>query len=144
MPCHNFTFFIPLLFAITYYNPAVSQQKTTLNITIENIQTHEGSIYLAVYDNKEAFMKNHIAESIKKVGPQSDLSITIALCPGTYAISIFHDENNNGKLDKNFIGIPREPYGFSNNPRIRFGPPGFNDCAFEFSPTKTSIRITLK
>ena len=50
---------------------------------------------------------------------------------GEYAISIFHDENKDTKLNKNFFGIPTEDYGFSNNPKIRFGPPSFKECAIK-------------
>ena len=50
--------------------------------------------------------------------------------PGTYAIAVFHDENANGKLDKNFLGIPREGYGASNNVRPKMSAPAFKDAAF--------------
>ena len=61
---------------------------------------------------------------------------------GTYAVSIFHDENNNDKLDSNFIGIPKEDYGCSNNAKGFMGPPKWKDAKFELNSDKT-ITITL-
>ena len=52
------------------------------------------------------------------------------VAPGTYAAIVFHDENLNGKLDKNFVGMPQEGYGASNNVRPRFSAPGFVDASF--------------
>lgn len=51
----------------------------------------------------------------------------------TGAIALFQDLNNNQRLDKNFIGLPVEPYGFSNNPKLLFGPPGFQKCAVDLT-----------
>ena len=63
---------------------------------------------------------------------------------GNYAITLFHDENNNMELDTNFLGIPKEPYGFSNNAKSPFGPPGFQAALVEFSKEGDEITILLK
>lgn len=63
---------------------------------------------------------------------------------GTYAIKIFHDVNGNGKLDTNFLGIPTEPYGFSNNAMGAFGPPSFEEASFRVSGNGASLSIRLK
>ena len=62
--------------------------------------------------------------------------------PGRYALSAFHDENSNRKLDK-FMGIPREGFGFSRNPKVRFGPPSFNQVSIEVTPgfARASVRM---
>jgi uncharacterized protein (DUF2141 family) len=62
---------------------------------------------------------------------------------GKYAISIFHDTNEDGELSTNFIGIPKEPYGFSNNPKAKFGPPSFEQSLFEFVEDGQVIEIEL-
>jgi uncharacterized protein (DUF2141 family) len=56
------------------------------------------------------------------------------LDPGQYTIILFHDENGNGKLDKNALGVPTEPYGFSNNVREFLGPPNFEEAIMEVTP----------
>jgi uncharacterized protein (DUF2141 family) len=61
--------------------------------------------------------------------------------PGRYAINLFQDLNDNANLDSNFLGIPTEPYGFSNNVMGRLGPPSFEQAAFEI---KTSMKIEIK
>jgi uncharacterized protein (DUF2141 family) len=63
--------------------------------------------------------------------------------PGTYAIAVYHDENSNGKLDSNFIGIPREGVGFSNNAKGHMGPPKFDAAAFRFSGGALELKIVV-
>ena len=63
--------------------------------------------------------------------------------PGRYAVSMFHDENENGELDANFLGIPKEGYGASNNARGRLGPPRFEDASFDYAggPLELDVRV---
>lgn len=63
---------------------------------------------------------------------------------GTYAVRLYHDENDNGELDTNVFGVPREAYGFSNNARGRFGPPNFEEAAFTVESDSLSLTITAK
>jgi uncharacterized protein (DUF2141 family) len=67
---------------------------------------------------------------------------TFSAC--TYAVSAFHDENSNGNLDTNFMGIPREGVGASNNAKGHLGPPKFEAAAFQFSGGKLNLKITIK
>ncbi|AKM07310.1 DUF2141 domain-containing protein [Pelagerythrobacter marensis] len=62
---------------------------------------------------------------------------------GTYALSIIHDENGNGKLDT-FAKIPREGYGFSGNPPVRFGPPKFEEARFELTPGPNRQQVRVR
>jgi uncharacterized protein (DUF2141 family) len=63
--------------------------------------------------------------------------------PGTYALAIFHDENGNKKLDT-FLGIPREGFGFSRNPVIRFGPPSFGQTGFEVADGIARVTVRMQ
>jgi uncharacterized protein (DUF2141 family) len=65
------------------------------------------------------------------------------LDPGQYAIILFHDENGNGKLDKNALGVPTEPYGFSNNVRGFLGPPSFEEAVMKVNADDKAVRIVL-
>jgi uncharacterized protein (DUF2141 family) len=65
------------------------------------------------------------------------------LAPGNYALSVIHDENGNGRLDT-MLGIPREGFGFSRNPRIRMGPPRFAETVFPVTGTRVSMAVVLK
>ena len=62
---------------------------------------------------------------------------------GSYAISTFHDENQNGKLDTNLVGIPKEEYGFSNGARAKIGPPSFQTARFSFDGTDATIQVRI-
>ena len=64
-------------------------------------------------------------------------TLTVELKPGKYALALFLDANKNKKLDTNIVGAPKERFGFSNNPRILFGAPNFNECDFEVLPGKS-------
>ena len=67
---------------------------------------------------------------------------TIDVPPGAYALSVIHDENGNGRLDTR-LGIPREGFAFSNNPRIWFGPPSFNAARFTLPATGTAMNVRM-
>lgn len=71
------------------------------------------------------------------------MHVVLDLPPGTYAISVFEDLNENHKLDHNLFGIPREPVGASNNPRPRMGPPRFGECAFRVGHKPQTLTISL-
>lgn len=66
------------------------------------------------------------------------------VAPGTYAITAIHDLNNNGELDKNFLGVPTEPYGFSNDARGTMGPPSFSSASFQYPGGPLNQSFTLK
>ncbi len=65
------------------------------------------------------------------------------IAPGRYAVSVFHDENSNGKMDANFIGIPKEGVGASNDAKGRLGPPKFDAAAFQYSGGTLELKIKL-
>jgi uncharacterized protein (DUF2141 family) len=63
---------------------------------------------------------------------------------GDYGVAVFHDENSNGKMDKNVLGIPLEPYGFSNNVRITFGPPKWEEAKFTVKGSTAEVSIGVE
>ena len=71
------------------------------------------------------------------------MTIETELPPGTYAVSVYEDLNDNHRLDHNFLGIPREPVGVSGNPRSRFGPPSFDQCSFRLEDRAETIEIRV-
>jgi uncharacterized protein (DUF2141 family) len=115
-----------------------------LTITVKGVRSAEGAVFLAVYDSDKTFMKAPQAKTTRRWNAsKGDLKIVIHDLPaGKYAIASYHDENGNGKLDTNALGIPEEGYGFSNDARGMFGPPNFSEAAFEFDG-KTDKAIAL-
>ena len=73
---------------------------------------------------------------------KNEISVPVELTPGEWAVALTQDTNNNDKLDKNFLGIPTEPYAFSNNVRPRFAAPKFAECKFVVSGPGKVVTIT--
>jgi len=115
------------MFPYLYLVLAFHSFETTLVVTVENCKANKGKIYIALYDNERSFMKEAQAIDKKIVAVSNNtakVSFT-ALSPKGYAFVLFHDENGNGKLDTNFLGIPTEGYAFSNNAKGTFGTPSY-------------------
>lgn len=126
--------------------PPDTSSEGTLKIMVENVKKSQGKIMLAVYAEEENFLSEVIYRGAHQEVTQSgEVKVEITDLPyGTYAISLYHDENNNEELDTNFMKIPKEPYGFSNNARGIFGPPKYKDAQFTFRNTEQEIRIEIK
>src|SRR5579862_5579531 len=86
-----------------------------LTINVGHVRSDRGAILAALYDSEATFMKQPLARATFKVkAAAGEVSYVFHDLPaGKYALAVFHDENENGQLDKNFVGIPREGYGFS-------------------------------
>lgn len=131
---------IGLLFGSTIL---LAQSSCELVVKVENIKKVKGSLKIALYDHEDHFLSKEIASGGKMIESNEIRFVFNGLGEGTYAISLFHDENDNDKLDSNFIGIPSEPYAFSNNAKGMFGPPSFEDCKFEVKHGAQEIVISL-
>lgn len=113
-----------------------------LDVTVTGYPTDTGTTWVSLYDSQAAFNGKGQPVAASRVKPhdgQSHLSFH-GLPEGQYAIKLFHDANDNGKLDTNLIGIPTEPYGFSGKPGGH-GPAQFEDAAFA---VEGDTQITIK
>jgi uncharacterized protein (DUF2141 family) len=116
-----------------------------LTIEISGITPDRGKIYIAVYDCADTFPTSG-RQLVGQVLDPTAGRLTAHfkdLPPGQYAAVAFQDSNGNGKLDKNFLGIPQEPYGFSNGARGSAGPPKFSAAAVTLNPDSTT-KVELK
>jgi uncharacterized protein (DUF2141 family) len=116
-----------------------------LTIEISGVTPDRGKVYVAVYDGPETFPISG-KQLVGRVLAASDRHLTAHfadLPPGQYAVVAFQDFNGNGQLDKNFLGIPKEPYGFSNGARGSAGPPKFAAAAITLGPDGTT-KVELK
>jgi uncharacterized protein (DUF2141 family) len=121
-------------------SPAYAEQVT---VNLEGAESSEGSIVVCLWDRDAKFPNCEKGEPLERVVLPATATSAIFenVVAGTYAVSMFHDANGNGKLDTNFLGIPRESVGLSNNPRI-MGPPRFKPSLFEVAgPTEITIRF---
>lgn len=114
-----------------------SKQKNseTLTVRVSNISEVKGNLMVAVFNAEKKFPEESVALQ-RLVIPVSATTTKFTIKNLTegahYALAIYHDKNKNEKLDKNFIGLPTERYGFSNNARGVFGPPSFEEASFIF------------
>ncbi len=116
-----------------------------LSIEIKNYKSDQGEVFIALWDNENGFPNDYQTASENHIIKISDKNVlTIKDLPeGKYAIAIFHDQNSDGKLNTNSVGIPKEGFGFSNNPKILFGPPSFKKAQFEITSVDKKIAIQL-
>jgi uncharacterized protein (DUF2141 family) len=128
----NFSLVIALLFF-----SKVTFGQTTLDINIIGFKNNIGKAYVRVRNESDKIISQKV-ESITNVTSKSKIELP---SNGKYAIEVFHDENNNQKLDTNPVGYPKEAWGTSNNVRPTFRGPSLKEMLFEV--TKNSV-ITIK
>ena len=110
---------------------AQEAQGQEITVKIENLKSNNGHIYISLYDTETSFLGKGFKSMISPIENNS-CTITFKDVPnGMYAISFFHDENENKKMDTNFLGIPKEDYGCSNNAKGFMGPPKWEDAKFD-------------
>jgi uncharacterized protein (DUF2141 family) len=123
-------------------------QGKSIRVQISGLHSDKGQVLCALFPSASAaaFPKKPEASIAQS---KSDITNWQALCEfhgieaGTYAISAIHDENSNGRLDTNFMGIPKEGVGASNDAKGHFGPPKFDAAAFHFDGGRLGLKITI-
>jgi uncharacterized protein (DUF2141 family) len=128
--------------------PSQTQQSLSnlIHVEIAGLRNDKGQVVCDLHSSADGFPKNGDKALAHAKSP---ISNGHAVCDfpdvkaGTYAVAVFHDENSNGKLDTNFMGIPREGVGASNNAKGHFGPPKFSAAAFRFSGDRLELKITI-
>jgi len=114
-----------------------------ITIQIKNIDNNKEYVFVVLYNAKDAFL-NESYKGVKSNIKQNSCEVIFKNIPkGVYAISLFHDENENNKMDKNFLNIPMEDYGCSNNAKGFMGPPKWEDAKFEIKNKSITQIITL-
>jgi uncharacterized protein (DUF2141 family) len=121
-------------------------QNEQLTVDISGFRNDKGVCYVSLYNSQDGFPTDSAKAYRKLVLHIKDMkskAVFKDLDPGVYAVVVVHDENNNGKTDTNFLGIPKEGLGSSNNPRT-MGPPRFNDTKFLIGEEDSTIEIKIK
>lgn len=116
----------------------------SLTVTVDNVSPKGGIVSLALFTRANYEDDDH--PTLSRDVPATGRTVTIAiddLPPGTYAIKMMQDINRNGKFDTSWIGLPLEPYGFSNNARPGFSEPSFNRTKFTVADGSNAITIHL-
>ena len=133
-----------LLLFFSLLTSFISSENPQLTIEIRNIEVIEGNIRIGIFNTSEKFLKQGFTfKNYLVAASDTIVSIVIDDLPeGEYAFLLYHDKNSDGKMNQNFIGIPKEPYGFSNNIKPKFSAPSYKDCMILLDEDKT-IRVKL-
>ena len=123
---------------------ASQSQAADLTVTIDRIDKVQGTLMISLFDSREAYQQDGKPFwAAKHAVVDKSVSFTLHGVPaGDYAAKVFHDENDNGSMDSNVLGIPSEGYGFSNNGG-RFGPSSYEDAKFALQD-QGAISIQLR
>ncbi len=126
----------------------ITLAQNTVSIEVQLSKPKEGGMVMAALcPNAEAFKTGDESGcklmEIKADGKMVELVYT-GLEPGTYALKIFQDLDGDKKLGTNKLGIPKEPFGFSNDAMGSFGPPSFEDASFQVGKEATSIKVRMR
>jgi uncharacterized protein (DUF2141 family) len=146
----TFSFFAALLTGsalLVNAGPPVAPATTaSVTINVSALASTQATVKLYFYNRPAGFLKEgqYAFSRAVKPGGQSSVTVPVELTPGDWAVALTQDTNNNDKLDKNFLGIPTEPYAFSNNVRPTVAPPDFADCKFTVEGPGKVVNIALK
>lgn len=112
-----------------------------LTVELRGLSSDEGSLAVALYDSSKNWLGKRVMGEVTQIVDGKATVIFKAVPYGTYAISSFHDENNNEELDAGLFGIPKEPYASSRGAKGMFGPPQWEDAKFELDQKQLTETI---
>jgi uncharacterized protein (DUF2141 family) len=136
--------FIQAVFAgVILLTSSVVFAQANLQVTVKNIKEEKGSIRIGLFTTEKDFLKNATRGKIVKASGKEVTVVFENLKPGDYAVSVIHDENENGELDSNMVGIPKEGFAFGNNAMGTFGPPSFDKAKISLTKNEKQI-VELK
>jgi uncharacterized protein (DUF2141 family) len=127
---------------------AQTKDTGTLTVRVTGARNTKGKIGVALFQDAQGF-PDDTSKAVRQQSVEIDSNtrsaqVTFKDVPqGTFAVSVLHDENGNGKMDKNFVGIPKEGYGASNNPKKKKRAPTFDEAKFSLNTSEQTIEITL-
>jgi len=144
----RFVAWIAVLMFANLPAPALAESPCPgIHVKILNIKNSTGTAACALFESPEGFPSEYLRSAtnvmvikIRKAQARCDFE---NIPPGTYAMAVIHDENMNGKLDTNWLGIPTEGYGFSNNAKGVLGAPSFSDASFKYDGRNVDLTMSL-
>ncbi|WP_299677886.1 DUF2141 domain-containing protein [uncultured Dokdonia sp.] len=138
-------FIIALILGTTtiYAQQDTAASLQDIQVTITDIASDEGMLYVGLYNSETTFLSKRYKGTRSKIKDGKVVVIFKDIPEGTYAVSVFHDENSNQKLDTNFMGIPKEDTGCSNNAKGFMSAPKWKDAKFILAGTATNLQITM-
>jgi uncharacterized protein (DUF2141 family) len=117
-----------------------------LTVRVGHLRNDRGRVAVALFASAKDFpeQRRALAGRLTRIRSGHASVHFDGLVPGVYAVAVLHDENENDEMDFNFLGMPREGYGFSNDASAPFGPPSFAAAAFTLRPRPSFIAIETR
>jgi len=119
-------------------------QTASIEIKVTDIKSQKGLIRIGLFTNEKDYLKNTAIGKVVKPEGNELIVVFENLEPGDYALSVVHDENENGKLDSNALGIPKEGFALVNNSVGKFGPPTFEKAKMKVEGKNVMWLISMK
>lgn len=117
----------------------------TLTVRVTDLRNHKGDLIFGVFKSEAGFPSEKDRSVNWQVKPAgSNVVFTAMLAPGKYAASVLHDENRNGRMDRDAVGIPLEGYGVTNNPKPAFRAAHFEEARFDLPPGGAHFTISIQ
>jgi len=116
-------------------------------VTVTGLRNGDGQVMVSLYSSKDGFpggKEGVKATKTVKIAEKKARCEFEGVAAGDYAVAVIHDEDANGKLKTNIIGIPKEGTGASNNPKSRFGPPSWKDSMFRVEDAAVELEIKIQ
>ena len=128
--------------------PTNAPDRPAVRVVVTGLRNNKGVVYCKLHERRASFPSGKHASirhtKARPAGREATCTFT-GVAPGRYAVVIAHDENGNGRIDSNLIGIPKEGYGFSNNVAPLFSAPGFDSAGFKvMRATTVTIRVIYR
>ncbi len=130
--------FVFMSFTVTTFSQG------NIEVKVTNLKSSGGFVRIGLFNNEKGFLKDAVEGKVVGVKGDEVTATFENLKPGDYAISVIHDENDNGELDTNFMGIPKEGFGFGNNAMGAFGPPSFDKAKVTVGTETIKQEIKVK
>ncbi|ACB53104.1 unknown [Crocosphaera subtropica ATCC 51142] len=140
-------FLLPFLGALSASAPVYGRFSSNLTVQIDGVSDRQGQICFSLFKSSRGFPDSGNDAVDKRCVKITETPPKITfndLPPNTYAVAVFWDNNSDGELNRNFLGVPTEKFGFSSNPIIRTGPPKFSDSAILMTGKNQVISIKLQ
>ena len=133
--------------AVAFYAaPAFSESSSNVLIEVSGFKNTRGTLNCRLFTKAADFPdgEGSVTLRVPITGPNTNCSF-LNVEPDTYAIAVVHDENGNGKLDKNFVGVPSEGYGVSNNKTYALSAPNWNESTFMLGANESkTLQVKLR
>ena len=130
--------------ALALLAPPARAEPGGVDVTVTGVRSSAGHVLVAICDRQTFLQETCRYHGRAPASPGSVAVHVASVPPGTYAAQAYQDENDDKKIDRSFLGIPKEGIGFSNDAKIRFGPPSFADAAFSLGPEGGRIQFGLR